>query len=475
MIQVSMFKSWCDENGFLQKTPNPSHVLLDGGCLQVRCDELEKFYAAYVDAVMRGEKVYVVEQKTPTYNFFVDLDYKADEGLNMEAIGEICKVICACVKRYGGRECIVSAAQAKPAGDKIKTGVHLNWPGMVVDQDIAVSLREYIISDLFGYNREAPWGDIVDLSVYGDPVRRTKGSGFRMPWSHKLSKGVVEGMYLPVFKYTWPLSSLTRISSDPDASVLAATAVRTEVKQTIPLDVTKPKRKEGSFTADQMKDEVYDTQVKCALENFIRKNMFGQSDAFVTKVFKSKNAYLVSTTSKFCENIQRKHHNNHVWFLVSGTHILQKCFCTCPTLDGRRDGFCKDFVGRRHVLPGEITKVLYPDKEELNQCKEIKKFENKPPPNSLRPVLERFLNKFMQCDPETKIIDLKRQKGGALSFTTTSKLCEITGSRHDKLMPYTVSKLGKIKQMCPTCKKGKPRVHTITPNILKILKQESPH
>lgn len=466
---MSSFKIWCTSNGFLKKIPNPSHVLLDGGCLSVPCARLVEFYDNYIKAVNDGEKVFVVEQKTPTYNFFVDVDYKADTGLGFDEIGEISTVICRCVKKFGGKVCIISVAEPKQSGEKIKTGVHLNWPGMVVNQDIAVSLREFIISDLFSHNRDTAWETIIDSSVYGDPARKTKGSGFRMPWSHKMSKGVVEGMYLPFFKYTWPLSSLVRISPDPDPLMLASTAVRTDVTETIALDVTKPKRKEGSFTVDQMKDEVYDVALKNSLENFIRKNMTGQDEAYITKMFKSKNTYLVSTTSRWCENTERKHHSNHVWFLVSGKQILQKCFCTCPTLHGRRDGFCKDFCGRRHELPGDVTQLLYPNKEELNQCKEIKKFEKKALPD-VKPCFERFMNKFMPVDANMKIIDIKRQKGNTLTFTTTSKFCETIGSRHDNLMTYAVSK-GKIKQMCPVCRKSNPRVHTLTPNIINLLKQ----
>jgi hypothetical protein len=190
----------------MKKIPNPSHVLLDGGCLSVPCARLVEFYGNYIKAVNDGEKVFVVEQKTPTYNFFVDVDYKAETGLGFDEIGEISTVICRCVKKFGGKVCIISVAEPKQSGEKIKTGVHLNWPGMVVNQDIAVSLREFIISDLFSHNRDTAWETIIDSSVYGDPARKTKGSGFRMPWSHKMSKGVVEGMYLPFFKYTWPLS-----------------------------------------------------------------------------------------------------------------------------------------------------------------------------------------------------------------------------------------------------------------------------
>ena len=88
-----MFKSWCSQNGFLKKVPNPSHVLLDGGCLSVPFDRLDEFYDKYIEAVHADEKVFVVEQKTPTYNFFVDLDYKADVALGMDEISQISTVI----------------------------------------------------------------------------------------------------------------------------------------------------------------------------------------------------------------------------------------------------------------------------------------------------------------------------------------------------------------------------------------------
>jgi hypothetical protein len=282
-----------------------------------------------------------------------------------------------------------------------------------------------------------------------------------------MNKGVVEGIYLPLFKYTWPLSSLMRINPEPDPNLLKSTAVRTEKPVTISIDLS-TKRKEGSFSHEQMKDEMCDSTLRNALETFIRKNLNGQGEAYITKIYKSKNTFLVSSTSKYCENTQRKHNSNHVWFLISGKQILQKCFCTCPTIEGRADGFCKDFCGRRHELPSHIVSILYPDKEEIKKCKEITQFVDKPLPN-VRTQIEFFLNKWMKVDDNTKIIDMKRQKGGLL-LTTTSRFCETSASCHDKLMTYTIKK-NEIKQLCPTCKKCASRTHKLTPNIIKLLKQ----
>jgi hypothetical protein len=182
-----MFKKWCSQNNFNNAT-NLSHVLMDGGVLSVPFDKLNDFYEKYIEAVKKGEKLYVVEQKTEMYNFFVDIDYKDERALTLEEIQDICKVICDKVKRHGGKECLISISPPKKAGTLVKTGVHLNWPGYVVDQASALALREHILVALSKAKGSVDWNEIVDLAVYGDIRRKSKGSGFRMPWSHKMAK-----------------------------------------------------------------------------------------------------------------------------------------------------------------------------------------------------------------------------------------------------------------------------------------------
>ena len=124
-----MFKKWYANNA-----TNLSHVLMDGGKLSVPFDRLNEFYDVYIDAVTSGKKIYVVEQKSDTYNFFVDIDYKDPQPLGIDDIQDISKVICETVKFHGGKECLISVAKPKQCGSLVKTGVHLNWPGFVVDQ-----------------------------------------------------------------------------------------------------------------------------------------------------------------------------------------------------------------------------------------------------------------------------------------------------------------------------------------------------
>ena len=116
-----MFRSWCQKQGFTFKQgSNLSHVLMDGGRLSVPFDRLKDFYEKYVECIRNGEKLYVVEQKTDTFNFFVDLDYKDTEQLSFERLEEYVRTICDRVTHYGGKDVLISVAEPKPSRDKIK-------------------------------------------------------------------------------------------------------------------------------------------------------------------------------------------------------------------------------------------------------------------------------------------------------------------------------------------------------------------
>ena len=481
-----MFNKWYANNA-----TNLSHVLMDGGKLSVPFDRLNDFYEKYIEAISSNEKLFVVEQKTPTYNFFIDIDYKDKESLAMDEIKSICKIICDKVKRHGGKKCLISVSPPKTVGNFIKTGVHLNWPDFVVDQSSAIALREHVLVALSTVKSSYDWNDIIDASVYGDIRRKTKGSGFRMPWSYKRAKhdacggqgcpGCEKGKvnqlaYLPVFMYTpEPLSTIIRVQPTPDVELLKMSAVRTDAPQTVFVQPPSMPTREGSFTEEETKDELQDEELKTLIQMFVRKNLEGQSNAYITKLFKHKNTFLVATNSNYCENLQREHNSNHVWFIISGKLIIQKCFCRCETLRGRKDGFCKDFCGRRHELPSVIVNKLYPKKEELQSCPEIKKFIEKPQPKQteVKPLLQRFIQKIMDGQADTTVVSVKRNKANHVALTTSTYCESIRGDHPENVMSYII-KGNKITQQCPICKgkKNKARTHTIIDkNLVKLLKQ----
>ena len=387
-----MFRQWCKQKGFANNK-KLSHVLMDGGVLSIPSSDLNDFYDVCVSCVNAGEKIFVVEQKTEFFNFFVDIDYQDDEALSVPEIRSISEVICQKIQSFkADAKAIVTIAAPKPKGSKIKTGVHINWPGLVVNQHIAVQLMHHLIEILNSVYSANNWRQIVDQSVYGDPDNKTKGSGFRMPWSHKKGKHdacagkgceacdqkgkVIEGEYLPVFQFEH--SVMRDIDQEPTVERLWMTTVRTEATQ--PTDIEVPvlvepaerkAKKEGDFTKSQTKNEVIDSELIAYLQTFVRQYLTGQASARILQLFKSKTVYYVKTDSKYCENLGRSHSSNHVWFSVSdkGT-ICQKCFCRCETTEGRRYGFCRDFKGREHNMTSKLKYMLFPDKKMSKNIKE---------------------------------------------------------------------------------------------------------
>ena len=461
---------------------------MDGGVLSVPFDKLNEFYEKYIEAVKKGEKLFVVEQKTETYNFFVDIDYKDDRALTLDEIQDICKIICDKVKRHGGKECLISVSPPKKAGELTKTGVHLNWPGFVVDQASALALREHILVALSKAKGAMDWNEIVDSSVYGNIMRKSKGSGFRMPWSHKMAKHnqcggqgcegcegmgkVVQVAYLPVFIYKHgPLSTLLKINQQPDVDILKMSAIRTNEPQHITVEPPSKVIKEGTFTDAQIKDEVQNDELRGFIEEFIQKNMEGQSMSVVTKLFKHKDTYLVGTNSKYCENLKRPHSSNHVWFHISGYVIAQKCFCRCETIRGRRDGFCKDFYGRKHQLPPKIVERLYPKKEDLRKCPEIKKFEEKPQikHSAVKLPLESYMQRCMKCPEDTRVVSITRQKNTFTVLTTVTHCETIKGEHEGSTMSYVI-KGTKITQKCPICKKSNAITYELNGSVKEALR-----
>lgn len=384
-----MFNQWCFEQGFVG-SHNLSHVLMDGGTLSVPFNKMNEFNKRYIHAIKNNEKLYIVEQKTSTFNFFMDIDYTDDEALELEQVKSIVKIICDTIKTHGGQKCIVSSALPKSKNGKIKTGIHLNWPNFIVNQVGSIDLMRHTIHILNQVYSAVDWSKVIDSSVYGSPEDGTKGSGFRLPWSHKKSKHeyckgrgcmgcdqsgkITEGPYLSVFIYQNGL--LNYIDQDITLEKLEMSTIRTSNTNFVTIEppphhqVVHPNpkkgKKEGSFTKAQTKNEIINRDLHLKLERFIQKNLKGQQTAQILNIYGGKNNFLINTRSKYCENIGRTHNSNHIWFHIINGIIYQKCFCRCDTLDGRKRGLCKDFKGQQHNLPNSICEILFPKKKKDN-------------------------------------------------------------------------------------------------------------
>ena len=273
-----------------------THVLMDGGILDVPFADTDAFLVEYLAAVRRGQRVYVVEQKTDVFRFFVDLDYKAERSIDEKMLEETVRAMCDVVP---GR-CVVARAPPREVEGRIKSGVHIHWPETLVTRQEALAYRTQILMALDG----PEWAEFIDASVYG-------GSGLRMLWSHKKPTG---DPYVPVD------------CNDPSLDMLRLFSIRTaEDKPTIVV-----------------------TESTDALERYIQKYIPGQERARVKRVGQKGDTKWVQTDSRYCENIGQEHKSNHVWFSITGNRICQLCH------DAET---CHGFVGREYILSPSIVDV----------------------------------------------------------------------------------------------------------------------
>ena len=298
-------------------TDAPTHVLMDGGQLYVPEAETDAFWTEYVSSIFAGQKLYVVEQKTERFKFFVDVDFKSDVALGDESAFELCVKIQEAV---GAGKCLAARAPSRPIKDEIKSGLHIHWPELVVTRNEAMALRTRILLSL---DHEA-WAEVIDASVYG-------GSGLRCLWSHKKPEG---DPYVP-----WrSVPDGAALSSTPSVATLKLFAIRTKETGVVPGSRTRVQRPPCLAVEGDSK-----------IEDFIRQNMEGQETARVKKIRKTKKGegkgLCVETDSRYCERVHTEHKSNHVWFWILGGTIQQVCL----------NEECSGFIGRKHNLPPSIS------------------------------------------------------------------------------------------------------------------------
>jgi hypothetical protein len=207
-------KSW-DSKGKIA-----THVTMNNGRFHVADKDEAEFLRWYAQTVSEHKRVWFVEQLTPIFRYFVDLDFAQLVGIPERAMQATAKLVQRVLLRFypslQSNEIVkvstesgsvkmkndevlraivcttnykfINAKDGKP--EMVKTGVHILWPNVYLTRDDALDIRESIVVELekeFG-KRLHPlnsWQDVVDSSVYGSGNFGTKGSGLRMVGSRK--------------------------------------------------------------------------------------------------------------------------------------------------------------------------------------------------------------------------------------------------------------------------------------------------
>lgn len=355
-----------------------THVFLDGGKVHVEDDDMERFHEVYCDCVAKNIPQYVVEQRTPVFKLFMDVDLQSKTIIDDETILRICETIAAAAREFFDpmeSDVIVCTAPVRELPGVIRSykhGIHLHWKDIYVVSSKALTFRNLCIkrcAESFGDTCfHNTWVKIIDAAVY-------KSSGLRLIGS--LKRGI-SGTYLPqyvlrpdrmVIKVESPMTNL--LTWVKECSIRLPIGLPSFSGAAYNTDSTDDRHEEailgsshkGHLTRVSLRD--FKDTLACFMKVVATFPFF--KTFRVTSVYKidSSNganpAYIIGTSCKRCMNKASGIHNsNHIYFFVDKKGIHQRCFCRCETLEGRKYKMCKDFSHKLCDLPNDLMTRLYP-------------------------------------------------------------------------------------------------------------------
>lgn len=286
-----------------RKSGPSTHVLLDGGILNVPWDQNKNFYNAYVSDILHGKRLCIAEKRLKRFKFFLDVDFYSKDETECLDYPKFTEELSRIVNEG---ECLVAVARPRDVPEKgTKYGIHLIWPGTVVTFPNAQSIRLKVLREL---------GDEWIQAIDGIT------SALRMLWSFKDEPGST--YYVPFGKVIQG-SFIKFEDPKPTPEFIEMFTIQ------VPVNGSPDEEDRDGLEASE------------GLERFICENIRVLK---ITKVAKCKDKvnWFIGTDSRYCENIKGKHRSNHAWYCLSPNGILsQRCL----------DENCKQFKGRKYKVP----------------------------------------------------------------------------------------------------------------------------
>lgn len=371
-------KRWLISNNcLLDKNTDlkPTHFFLDGGKANVGFDKLDEFHAVYTNCINSNVQLFVIECKTPIFRFFADLDFASYELIDDNYTIEIIKVIHSAISYLYSADlnvivCSTTSKKISKNGKSlIKQGYHLFWPEIFVNTNIAIKIRQYLLHKIkliYG-ERDEPntWSDVLDEAVY-------KANGIRMNGSYKINITNTEDskkrFQTENRKYTL-LTVLDSCGQLVDSAIqkltdinelIKNTSIRTNKTEPTKIQVIEPLEINETLTIESQENQQDKDDDEFYLKRINRNNrkydeilkffdIHVASKYYKTSEIKSilhiekTDSYVLKTTSKYCQNIEREHNSCGVYFFLTKNGFCQKCYCKCNTTDGRNNGLCKNY------------------------------------------------------------------------------------------------------------------------------------
>lgn len=383
----SLFARWFDRDRA------PTHTLMTGGKLHVPLEDVDVFHTTYAKFISFGGVAFVNTIKTPIFAMYFDIDAHFSKETSFDAVEWRTRFAVRLLEamhellhptNFGVLVCASPPKSiVKDNKDCVKHGLHIHFPDVYVDRDMALWLREAILTRLENYDEtrvhpDSPttWADDLDEAVYNN--------GLRMIFSHK-SKSEARS-YEPVLHICADLSSTTQFGRSVDdlLRIVRLTEIRDRRSESVishakqnpswlPNAVTlsrKRRRKGGGRQASESEDfeksnmsTAQKTAVRDWMDIKIQKGQLSEiyRDAKISSGFLTDTNAFVRLNSKYCLNVEREHTSSTVYlqFSQKSATACMRCYCARDTTDGRQDGLCKLYKSAP-IQANRLQKVLFP-------------------------------------------------------------------------------------------------------------------
>jgi hypothetical protein len=355
-----------------------THFMFDGGKLDISEDH-ETFQIMYSKYIKY--KNCIVERKTEFFKFFIDFDILSEEIINLDDYVILIQNTLSNLYKNNSLVCIVTGADKNKEISKngtmyFKQGFHLHWPDIIVDKATSLAIRKNLIVNLtnvFGKNEKHydSWEKIIDRCVY-------ENNGLRLVGSDKCTisdgnKNYEERIYVLKDVYTGDKrdEALFDLYNKDTYQLVKNTSIRSDYKS-----ITEAR---GLVEYVEIEEN---TESKCgnlitlsrnsqeykAIEKFFKLHAVGYrvEDIRAISQVKDKCMYLINSKSKYCQNKQDFHSNNHIYFKLSPSGLCQKCMSENHGIHGP----CREFQSTCVPITTSLESALNWKKP---KSKEIKK------------------------------------------------------------------------------------------------------
>ena len=342
------FKTWCSTKKYYSKlTPNISHTFMDGGCLYVPLRDHDLFYEKYSKCI-KCEDISLVERKTKDkFRLALDLDILDVHAWSDEKILECVRFIQTVIYNIYKEEhpCIICKAAKAIKNNKIKTGIHLHWPTLITNMANTGFLYNKILESCIGHFGERPdyntWSMLIDACI-------TKDIGLRVVGSVKFENKKKTGrpyVFYNVLKSNGEINILRQHKYNKNKAVLIKdTSIRYwGRKELSPLDFV-PTVASEKISVPTKKTICHNSKaLSPTTEDYVKISEYMvialpkcYSSSQIKDIYKCNNGdyYFVHLSegcsgkiSTYCQNVQRKHKSNHIYWIImpEWSVMFQKC------------------------------------------------------------------------------------------------------------------------------------------------------